>query len=714
MRFAHFQFDPRTDKLGEGPSSEIYKAVDTRLGRTVAVKILRPHVEFDPQAKERFEREAKHTSNLAHPNIATIYEYGQDRGTSYIAMEYLEGRTLDKVLKDHRLDYEEGMRIALQVGSAIALVHQRGLIHRDLKPANIMVLDDGQVKLLDFGICRSTGESNITQEGMLVGTVLYMSPEQVLGEDLDVRSDVFALGSVFYHAFTGELAFPGKSFPEVCLSILESTPKAPVDVRQGFPDPLQEFLLRCLQREPRERYPHGGAAYGALLAISDNLRVSASGELPTSLRGRVWIPPITVKEGAPDSESFAGSLRRDLRSELQRSTNLEVDLPDSDELPADLGNAFVMRGTLALRGEEALLDYVLERTTISRNGNGQVNGSAGQATADTRHIFHEQLRLSDNDEWGLQAKLVSSLVRSIKRRLSEYQLSPPPEERRDPAKAANLARRAHEVLHRGTTRHLMASIATFRQALKEDPSCILAHSGLAEALVAKYVYWDGEVTFLQEARESAQRALAVDPFCAEAHTSLGFAHMMSGDHEEAQREYRLAIQVDHDEWLAHRLLGGLLNRLGTYEGAAPLLTRATVLRPTHIGSYDHLYNALCRLDRYEEAIEVADRGIATARKHLKEVPDDQEARLHMALLSARMGLAEDARRIAEEARQVAPKDAYTCFHAALVYALLGDADTALELLKEARERGFYLETEVMRNGDLETLRDRPEFKALMR
>src|SRR5262245_27021181 len=161
MRFAHFEFDPAKDRLGEGPQSEVFRAVDSRLGRTVALKILRPHVEFDPQAKERFEREAKHTSHLAHQNIATIFEYGEARRTSFIVMEYLEGRTLDKIIKDHRLGFEEGVRIAVQVASALALVHERGLIHRDLKPANVMVLADGTVKLLDFGICRSTNERAI-------------------------------------------------------------------------------------------------------------------------------------------------------------------------------------------------------------------------------------------------------------------------------------------------------------------------------------------------------------------------------------------------------------------------------------------------------------------------------------------------------------------------------------------------------------------------
>ena len=699
MRFAHFQFDPEHDRLGEGPSSEVFKAVDTRLDRTVALKILRPHVEFDPQARHRFEREAKHTSNLAHPNIATVYEYGQDRGTSYIALEFLEGNTLDKVIKRGRLDFEEGLRIALQTASALALVHERGLIHRDLKPGNIMVLDGGSVKLLDFGICRSRGDSEITQEGMLVGTVLYMSPEQVLGEELDFRTDIFSLGSVFYHAFTGNLPFPGKSFPEVCMTILDANPTTPSKTRPGFPQPLEDFLLKCLSRDAAERYPTGNAAYGALRAVLDNVRLSSSAERPAAVQGRILIPPLVVRSQHEDTLLFAGSLRQDLRSELGRSTHLDVALPDDERSVATAQDAFVMRGSLQIEGETAVLDYALERAPT--------NGD------DTTRIWRERIEHQDNDEWGLQAKLVGSIVRSVKRRLTEYSLAPPPEDRRDPAKSENLARRAHEILHRGTTKHLMAAIATFRQSLKEDPSNVLAHAGMAEALSRKFVYWDGDVTFLQEARESAQRALALDPFSAEAHTSLGFGYVMSGDRSNAEREFRLAIQVDHEEWLAHRLLGGLLAHSDNFAAASPLLQRAIALRPTHIGSFDLLYHVLCRLDRYPEAIEVADRGIAAAKKHLQEVEDDQEARLHLAMLLARMGLLEEAQETVSKARAVAPKDAYTCYHAARVQALVGDADGALALLREAQERGFYLRPELGRNPDFEILRGRPEFQRLL-
>ena len=191
MKFANYEFDLRNDLIGSGQSSQVYRARDMKLDRTVALKILEAHVTIDPEASERFKREARAGGKLINPNIAMVFDFdttqveGQER--SYIAMEFLEGKPLDKVIKENEqtLGYEECLRIAEQVASALAMVHESGIIHRDLKPGNIMVMNDGKVKLLDFGIARATDESSITQKGMLVGTVLYMSPEQVRGEELE-------------------------------------------------------------------------------------------------------------------------------------------------------------------------------------------------------------------------------------------------------------------------------------------------------------------------------------------------------------------------------------------------------------------------------------------------------------------------------------------------------------------------------------------------
>jgi len=699
VRLAHFEFSPKRDRLGEGPQCEVFRAKDTRLDRTVALKILRPHVEFDPSAAQRFEREARHTSSLAHPNIATVFEYGRENSTSFIAMEFLEGRTLEQIVKDRTLGFAEGVRIAMQVTSALDLVHRHGLIHRDLKPGNVMLLEDGSVKLLDFGICRSREEPTITQDGMLVGTVLYMSPEQVQGDDLSASSDVFALGAVLYHALTGELPFPGRSFPEVCMAILAGNPERPSIVRTGFPALLEEFVLRCLAPRPMDRYQDAAAAHGALMAVADSLHMNNGGvKESTTLRGRVLIPPIESETETEHASLIAMSLRRDLESELSRSTSLEIELLPDRSLPADSRGAFVLHATLEVGENRGVLNCVLGRA---------IGGD------DVTALSCETIEHTDNDEWGLQGQLVGSAARAIRRRLGEFALEPIQERPRQPEKARALAVHAHQVLHCATSKKLMSAVSTFRRAIDADPTCALAHAGMAEALVHKFLYFDGDRTFIDEAMQSARRALTIDPGCAEAHTSLGFAYATTGHTADAQREYRLAIQHDNEEFLAHRLLGALYAREGNFKAASPLLRRAIALRQTHIGSYDHLYTVLRHLDRYEEALEVADQGIAIARDRLAQVPADQEARTHCALLLGRIGLTKEARAEAQRALNIAPKDGYTLYYCACVHAVIGDSVQALALLKQAQDRGYHIQSELARNADLDPLRGTPQFQSLM-
>ncbi|MBL8863910.1 MAG: protein kinase [Planctomycetes bacterium] len=702
-QFAHFRFDPVAHKLGEGPLSEVYKARDTVLDRTVALKILRNNAEIDPKADKRFEREARHASRISHPNITTVYEYGKADNTPYIAMEFLEGRTLDKLLKQQSLGYEEGLRVAVQVADALKELHHDGLIHRDLKPANVMVLPDGTAKLLDFGIVRAKNELGITQEGMLVGTVLYMSPEQVRGSELDARSDVFAFGSVFYHALTGALPFPGRSFPEVCMAILDGKPRRPSEVRMGFPAKIEDFLLRCLDPDPERRFPHAEAVHKALLGIVEGNTAVAS-NASAAISGRVLLPPVTC--GGPNPHAcglIAGSMRKGLAAELARIKGVDVDLLDGHALPEGKPFDYVLRLELSAGGHTGQLELFLEK--LDKKG--------GTRTPRLEVMARDHVEYTGTDDFDLEAGLVRGAVRVVKKRLTEIALTPVETARRDTEASRNHARHAHETLHKGTTKHLLAAISSFRRAIDADEFCAIAYAGLAEAMARKYLYWDGDPAFLDEARENAARALALDPDCAEAHTSLGFAWQVSGHLTDAQREYQLAIQLDNDEWLAHRLLGALRARAGNFKNAAGLLMRATVLKPTHIGSYDHLYGVYQRLNRYEEALETADRGIAAAKAHLARVVDNQEARLHLAMLLARIGLADEARDQVERAREVAPKDGYTSFHSACVCAILGDLPEALDLLGKAQERGFYIQSELGRNQDLDVLRGMKEYQRLV-
>lgn len=692
MRFAHFEFEPDTDRLGEGPLSEVYRAKDTKLGRTVALKILRSHAELDPQADTRFEREAQHTSRLEHPNITTIYEYGRFGTTSYIAMEYVEGRTLDKIVKDQQLGFEECLRIAQQLTTALRRVHEAGIIHRDLKPANILLQDDGTLKLLDFGIARARDESSITQHGMLVGTVLYMSPEQVRGDHLDARSDIFSLGAVLYHVTTGRLPYPGESFPEVCMAILDGPPKRrPSEVRDGYPRPLEEFVMRCLAGEPEARFEDAADALRGLQGVEDKL--TGTGTRRTlDLTGRMFVAPVGC--GGPDPSTcsiMAGGLRKDLVAALKRNRGLVV--VDEREPGADYD--YILHSTLEVQGHEGRLDLEL------RFGDRMVR---------------ERCTAEDEDEWTLQEDLVSAALRALRPHLTGSRVAT-----RAPARqtreALALVTRARDILHRGRSRHALMAISLLRKALDEyDRFSPEAHAVLAEAMVRKFLYWDGDPSFIEEAREHADRALALDAGCALAHTALGFASHITGAIEDAQRAYRRAMQVDSEEWYAHRLLGAIYAREGNFKSATGLFQRAIGLKPSHIGSYDHLYNVLLRLNRYEEALEVADDGIQAARQRLMEAKDDIDARLHMAMLYARIAREGEARKQTAMAQELAPKDCFTAYHAACVHALIAgpdDLQEAVVLLGHARDRGYYLRSELARNSDLDPLRGLPEFKALL-
>jgi eukaryotic-like serine/threonine-protein kinase len=301
---SHYQI---LEKLGEGGMGVVYKARDSHLDRLLAIKVLPAERVTDPDRKRRFVQEAKAASALNHPNIVTIYDIDQAGGVDFIAMEYVAGKPLDYLVPRKGLHLTTALKYAVQMADALAAAHAAGITHRDLKPGNVMVTESGLVKVLDFGLAKLTEEAATsgledartlagtprpkTEEGVILGTVSYMSPEQAEGRPVDARSDIFSLGSVLYEMITGRKAFQGETKLSTLTAILREEPKRASEIVEDLPKEVERIISRCLRKEPSRRFQHMDDVKVELEELKEE---SDSGKLlapaPPGGQGRRWNP----------------------------------------------------------------------------------------------------------------------------------------------------------------------------------------------------------------------------------------------------------------------------------------------------------------------------------------------------------------------------------------------------------------------------------------
>ena len=636
------------DELGSGGMGVAYRAFDSRLKRTVAVKMLHAAITDLPVVKRRLLREARAAAALAHPNICTVHAIDEADGVPFIVMEYVKGRTLADVIRDGPMDPMQVTTLAAQVADALAAAHARGIVHRDIKPANIMVTDDGQVKVLDFGLAGPAMSGSAMQATMsastfgqseagIQGTVGYMSPEHVEGLPLDGRTDLFSLGVVLYELCTGRNPFIGPN-PIATLARVLSAPAPPIrGVIRDFPAHLDWIIQRCLTKSRDERYAsatelQSDLAQGTSRALWRRRDVRT---LPS-----VAVLPFESLSGVADDEYLTDGMTSEVTSQLAQAGDLLVisrtssmryrnTQRDVREIGRELGVRTLVEGSLRVR-------------------NGICRLTANLIDVGTGfYLWAGTFEAPLDDIRDIESQVVRHVTSALK--IARRESSPSTGLHANRAALEPYLRALH-AYHKFTNADNSTAIELLHRAIAHEPSNARAHALLASAYLARVERgWEADAPrWLGLALQASGEALRIDSHNSEAHSARGLISFFSRQHAEAEANVREALRADNNNDIAHDLLGRIRFARGEFLGAISAYRDALTINPYYVWCLNDLAWALMLTGEEADAEETLERVLALS-------PDDEGGHCGRAAVLHVRGFAGEALREIERAAASNPR-----------------------------------------------------------
>ena len=740
--------------LGAGGMGEVYRALDTRLRREIAVKVLPAELASQPDLAARFEREARAVAALNHPNIVVLHSIEHEDGIRFLTMELVEGRTLDQLMTPGGLPIARVLEWGIALADALVAAHARGVVHRDLKPANVMLTREGRVKVLDFGLARlMAGEPGpdpkqaptmampLSDVGQVMGTVPYMSPEQVRGGDVDARSDLFALGIILYELATGRRPFLGATFADVSSAILRDTPPPVPSLRAGVPADVSRIIVRCLDKDPERRVQTAKDVRNELELVRQGLEPStvpaASRSEPDAGSGRdmasIAVLPFENRSHDAEDEYFADGITEDVIAQLCKVRTLKVISRNS--VMAFKGHRENLRDIAARLGVAHVLEGSVRRVTDRVRIVAQlVDPNSGQ------NLWAETYDRQLKDIFEIQTDVALQITSALRAELTTNERDRIRREHTPDLQAYELYLHGRQCLVRFNVENLWRSITYFDRALERDAVYAPAHVGLAMAYTELAEHGVlGRAEAGVRALSSAARAVALDPDLGDAHCALAFARVVfDKDWAPAEAGYKRALELSPGNVFAHDLYGRMCAGLERFDEAIALHQRAHELDPLMVRA--DLATTLLRAGRTEEARRFAARAVelephearlrAThgwALFRLGRVGEGiQELELAaglapnediwLAQLGEIYGLAGEAekaravlRRLQDPSRPAPPSP----YHLAYVHTGLGDAERAMDCLELAYRSGAGPVYGIKGSFLLAPLRTHPRFVALL-
>jgi len=737
-------------KLGAGGMGEVFLAEDLFLARKVVLKFLSKASREDPSARRRLLREAKAAAAIDHPYICKIYEAGEEGGELFIAMEYIEGEDLYARLRKGRLSIDEALRIGMEIIDGLARAHEGGVVHRDLKPSNVMLTPDAHVKIVDFGLARrliseqspTLSGPSLTADGAMIGTIVYMSPEQIQGEPADARSDVFALGLMLFEMLAGRHPFQRKTYIETATAILrEQTPPLSQFI-EGRPEGLEETINRMLSKAPRDRY-QSAAEVGRALREFRGGTSSAVSLRPRSVAGSltsIAVLPFSNRSRNEEFEYFVEGMTDELNARISKIPALKV-----------ISRTSAMRyknseKSMQEIGQELRVGFLLEGS-VQHIGN-RVRIITGLVDAeDGSQVWAETYDRDMRDIFAIQTDVSQNIAHAIRSRFSGVGLTAFSAGAEQPRSMStyHLYLRGIYFMNKWSPDAVKRAIEFFDQAIESDPNYSPSYAGLAtcygKAAMIGFLPARQAAVVAPKARAAAERALELNPNLPEAHVgkavvALGF----DWDFRTAETSLERALELNPNHADAQTLLGWPLAFQCRFDEARSHAERAVELSPLDPAALTHLAWVVLFASGPEDIVEQTlrqaleiDPNFPMAKamlgafhlergeidKGLQQLQDGGTwAKAHLGVSYAIAGNREQARKILEEITQPEQAGRHSPFDIARLYLSLGEVEPGFEWLERALEEHdnhmLYMEAIFRHWPLLRPHREDPRYAELLR